>query len=97
MAQITSCMRDGKFEWTSEATCAFELIKDKLTSASILVLPDFSLPFELHCDASKLGVGGVLSQQRRPVAFFSEKLAGARGRYSTYDVEFYAIVQAIKH
>lgn len=81
----------------TEETHAFELIKEKLTSVPILVLPDFSLPFELHCDASKLGIGGVLSQQGRPVAFFSEKLAGARGRYSAYDVEFYAIVQAIKH
>ncbi|XP_056858293.1 uncharacterized protein LOC130507621, partial [Raphanus sativus] len=42
-------------------------------------------------------IGAVLSQQGRLVAFYSEKLAGARGRYSTYDVEFYAVVQAIKH
>lgn len=62
-----------------------------------MVLPDFDLTFELHCDASKLGIGAMLSQQGRPVAYYSEKLAGARGRYSTYDVEFYAIVQAIKH
>lgn len=39
----------------------------------------------------------MLSQQGRPVAYYSEKLAGARSRYSTYDVEFYAIVQAVKH
>lgn len=84
-------------EWTLDATRAFDVIKAKLTTAPILVLPDFSLTFELHCDASKLGIGGVLSQQGRPVAFYSEKLTGARGRYSTYDVEFYAIVQAVKH
>lgn len=64
---ITNCMKDGRFEWTSEATAAFELIKLKLTTAPILVLPDFTLTFELHCDASKLGIGAVLSQNGNPL------------------------------
>ena len=63
----------------------------------MLVLPDFTLTFELHCDASKLGIGAVLSQQGRPISYFSEKLSGARLMYNTYDSEFYAIVQAITH
>lgn len=90
-------MRYGKFEWTPAADQALAIIKTKLTTSPALVLPDFSLTFELHCDASKLGIGAVLSQQTRPVAYFSEKLTGARSRYSTYDMEFYAIIQAIKH
>lgn len=97
MAPVTDCMKNMSFMWTQEASQAFELIKTKLTTAPILVLPDFDLPFELHCDASKLGIGAVLSQQGRPIAYYSEKMAGARARYSTYDIEFYAIVQAIKH
>ena len=97
MAPFTNCIRDGTFVWTTAATNAFSIIKDKLSSAPILALPDFASVFELHCDASKTGIGAVLSQKHRPIAYFSEKIAGARFRYSTYDIEFYAIIQAVKH
>lgn len=97
MAPIMNCIKAGRFDWTPDASRAFELVKAKLTSAPLLVLPDFFVTFELHCDASKLGIGAVLSQQGHPIAYFSEKLVGARGCYITYDIEFYAIVQAIKH
>ncbi|GKA52991.1 putative nucleotidyltransferase, ribonuclease H [Tanacetum coccineum] len=52
---------------------------------------------ELHTDASKVAIGGVLSQGGRPVAYFSEKLTEPKSRYTTYDLEFYAVVQAVKH
>ncbi|GJR15643.1 putative reverse transcriptase domain-containing protein, partial [Tanacetum coccineum] len=63
----------------------------------ILILPDFSKVFELHINASKVAIGGVLSQGGRPVAYFSEKLIGPKSRYTTYDLEFYVVVQAVKH
>ncbi|GJY84443.1 putative nucleotidyltransferase, ribonuclease H [Tanacetum coccineum] len=52
---------------------------------------------ELHTDASKVDIGGVFSQGGRPVAYFSEKLTGPKSSYTTYDLEFYAVVQAVKH
>ncbi|XP_038974994.1 uncharacterized protein K02A2.6-like [Phoenix dactylifera] len=97
VAPITNCMKAENFRWTPAATRAFEDIKERLTQAPILRLPDFDQLFEVACDASHIGIGGVLSQEGHPIAFYSEKLNDAKRRYSTYDIEFYAVVQTLKH
>jgi hypothetical protein len=78
------------FRW-GPAQQAFDALKLKLTQAPLLQLSDFEKTFELECDASGIGTGGVLIQGGKPVAFFSEKLHGPSLNYSTYDKKLYAL------
>nr|GEY57832.1 retrovirus-related Pol polyprotein from transposon 17.6 [Tanacetum cinerariifolium] len=89
--------KGGVFKWTSEAQSSFKLIKVKMTEALVLSLPNFKKVFELDCDASGVGIGSVLSQDGRPISFFSEKLSESQKKYTTYEKEFYAIVRALEH
>ncbi|GJY75475.1 RNA-directed DNA polymerase [Tanacetum coccineum] len=80
------------FEWNPQAQMAFEELKRQLTSTPVLALPCFTDVFEVECDAFGVGIGVVLSQSGRPIAYFSEKLNDAKRHYTTYDKEFYAII-----
>jgi hypothetical protein len=96
-APITECLKGGMFKWTEKAQKSFELLNQKVTKAPILMLPNFSRVFKVHCDACNLGIGGVLSQEDKPIAFFREKFNDSRKKYSTYDKKFYALVHALDH
>ncbi|KAG8498980.1 hypothetical protein CXB51_005372 [Gossypium anomalum] len=87
-APLTSVIKkNSSFIWNDEQEESFIKIKDYLTNAPLLALPDFSKTFEIECDASGIGIGAVLTQDGRPVAYFSEKLNGAVLNYSVYDKE----------
>jgi hypothetical protein len=72
------------------------MLKDKLAHAPLLQLPDFNKTFELECDPSGIGLGGVFLQERKHVAYFIEKLSGPVLNYSTYDKELYALVRCLE-
>ena len=74
--------KDIPFHWGETQENAFEELKKRLTSAPFLALSDFGRTFEIECDASGVGIGGVLMQERRHVAYFSEKLSGPTLNYS---------------
>ena len=80
------------FVWIAEAKKSFQLLKKKVSEQPVLVLPNFNKPFQVRCDASGRAIGAVLSQDDKPIAYFSEKLNYVKHKYSSYDQEFYAIV-----
>jgi hypothetical protein len=88
--------KGAPFTWGKAQEVAFETLKDRLTHTPLLQLPDFNKTFELECDASGIGLGGVLLQEGKPIAYFSEKLNGASLNYSTYDKELYALVRTLE-
>ena len=88
--------RGVPFIWGPNQQQALDMLKSKLTQAPLLQLPNFDKMFELECDASGLGIGGVLLQGGKPIAFFSEKLSGPSLNYSTYDKEHYVLVLVLK-
>ncbi|XP_078447399.1 putative mitochondrial protein AtMg00860 [Wolffia australiana] len=96
-APIIDLIRLGKFEWTKAADKAFEEVKRCMTEAPMLRLSDFNKVFEVACDASGVGINGVLNQDRHLVEYFSEKLNDMRRRYDNYDRKFHALMQPLCH
>jgi hypothetical protein len=84
------------FVWGPNQDHAFHELKHLLTTAPLLALPDFTKQSEIECDVSGIGIGGVLMQEGKPIAYFSEKLSGARLNYPVYDKELYALVRVLE-
>jgi hypothetical protein len=84
------------FRWGAAQDQAFHTLINKLTHVPLLQLLDFNKTFELECDAIGIGIGGVLLQEGKPVAYFSEKLSGSSLNYLTYDKELYALVRILE-
>ena len=85
-----------RFVWTSECDTTFHTLRTLLTSAPILAQPDIEKSFDVFCDASGTGLGGVLMQEGRVIAYTSRQLRKHEVNYPTHDLELAAVVHALK-
>jgi hypothetical protein len=88
--------KNAKFVWSDKCQANFEELKKRLTTTLVLVLPNLSKNFSIYCDASRLGLGCVLMQEGRVVAYASRQLRKHELNYPTHDLELVAVVHALK-
>ncbi|KAK9110556.1 hypothetical protein Sjap_018616 [Stephania japonica] len=88
--------KNAKFDWNEECEHAFNTLKQKLTTAPVLALPETGKDLVVYTDASKVGLGGVLMQEGRVIAYASRQLKVHERNYPTHDLELAAIVFALK-
>ncbi|GKB56484.1 putative reverse transcriptase domain-containing protein [Tanacetum coccineum] len=84
------------FDWGEEQELAFQTLKDKLCNAPVLALPDGSEDFVVYCDTSGIGLGCVLMQRGKVIAYASRQLKIHEKNYTTHDLELGAVVFALK-
>ncbi|GJW21692.1 reverse transcriptase domain-containing protein [Tanacetum coccineum] len=89
-------MKDAKFDFSDDYKKAFNILKEKLTTAPIIISPDWNVPFELMCDATDFVVGVVLGQRIdgkfKPILYASKTLNNSQGHYTTTEKELLVVV-----
>lgn len=93
---LTQLLKKGAYSWDEEANIAFEALKRAMTNTPVLALPDFSKPFIIETDACKNGVGAVMMQEGKPIAFMSKALSAKHLGMSTYEKELMAVIIAVQ-
>ena len=94
---MTNLMKkDAKFIWTDDCERSFQTLKDLLTSAPVLTIPEGTDGFEVYCDASGHGLGCVLMQHDRVAAYASRQLKKHEENYPIHDLELGAVGFALK-
>lgn len=96
-APLTDLLKKTKaWEWSEQCQRAFDDLKQAMMEEPVLVLPDYSQPFEVHTDASDFAIGGVLMQGKHPLAFESRKLNETERRYTVQEKEMTAIIHCLR-
>jgi hypothetical protein len=94
LSKLTS--KTAKWQWIKAEQKAFETMKCIIVRETLLVYPNFNKPFITHTDASHLQLGAVISQDNKPIAFYSRKLNPAQIRYTATERELLSIVETLK-
>ncbi len=77
-------VKNTPWHWDSIHQIAFDNLKATIVKEVVLAYPDFLKPFDIYTDASSKQLGAVITQENRPIAFFSRKLSGAQSKYTVY-------------
>jgi len=93
---LTNILKKGQFVWDDNAEFEFITLKQAMTTTPTLTMPNFNDSFTIETDAFSEGIGAVLSQQGKPVAFISWALGVTKLSWSTYAKEMLAIIEAIR-
>eukprot|EP01018_Ginkgo_biloba_P018667 Gb_31742 [translate_table: standard] len=94
--EVKKFLRLARFKWMNQCQASFDILRQKLTEAPILTLPDMARPCTLFIDASGVAIGAILTQDGKVIAYESRKMNEAERRYPIYDQELLEIVHAIK-
>ena len=95
LTKLTKLNRKKKLPWGDEQQKAFELIKQIISQEVILFYPDFNKGFDIHVDASDMQLGAVISQDSKPIAFFSRKLTDSQRTYAIGEREMLSAVETL--
>ena len=93
---LTALLKKKSFVWSDLAAQAFQRLKLTIFNRLVLALLDFSKTFTVECDASGFGLGAILMQDQKPIAFHSQALKGRSLALSTYEKEFLVVVVAVQ-
>jgi hypothetical protein len=94
---ITELLKKGsQYVWSDACDEDFKHLKKLLTTSPVLAQADTTNPFDVYCDASSTGLGGVLMQEGQVISYSSSQLRRHEEHYPTHDLEFVVVVMALR-